>query len=74
MKAFRRPLLFTITIDTRPFAIVTVPSPLSVTVTFGPVPVPPPAMFAPAVRGANEKRLAHTIKDERKAACHPFGR
>src|SRR6266853_4421782 len=31
-----------------PFAIVTVPSPLSTSVTFGPVPVPPPGMLAKA--------------------------
>src|SRR5580658_7338414 len=32
--------------ETMPLAIVTVPSPLSVSVTFGPVPVPPPGTLA----------------------------
>jgi hypothetical protein len=32
--------------ETIPLAIVTVPSPLSTSVTFGPEPVPPPGMLA----------------------------
>src|SRR5215469_6606555 len=34
--------------DTMPFAMVTVPLPLLTSVTLGPVPLPPPGMFASA--------------------------
>ena len=48
--------------ETMPLAIVTVPSPLSTTVTLAPVPVPPPGIFADAEPGlrnnANNKRVS----------------
>src|SRR6185437_13594581 len=53
------------TMDTIPLAMVTVPSPLSVRVTSGPVPVPPPGRLASAGLGQKKQAASRAIPRRR---------
>ncbi len=67
MTSLSRDVFLTITMETMPLAIVTVPSPLSVTVTSGPSPVPPPGRFAPAALGALIPAVSRSVRKPDKA-------